>query len=168
MAWSSLQPQTLSLRQRTRARPPQSLTPTCLRPDQIRAANTARTSNEVACPHPPRRFPASAAKTPTSAAVRNPHSRRRWPAGSCMRGFRTPAGTRNPSPIRPLRTARAPLESCQSASRRPQRSPGKSIVDTSSVASGSGGRLPMGSSLPSRISIGKFHGPARPASLGPT
>lgn len=70
--------------------------------------------------------------------------------------------------IRPLRTGRAPLESCQSASRRPQRSPGKSIVDTSSVASGSGGRLPMGSSLPSRISIGKFHGPARPASLGPT
>ena len=38
----------------------------------------------------------------TPAATRNPHSHRLWPAGSCMGGFRTPHGTRNPSPCRPL------------------------------------------------------------------
>ena len=30
-------------------------------------------------------------------------ARRPRPAGSCMRGFRTPDGTRNPSPCRPFR-----------------------------------------------------------------
>lgn len=95
MAGSTHQPQPLRLRQRTHARPRQTLTPTCVHPDQFRAANTARWSNEAACPHPPRRFPPEVAPTPTSAAVRNHHSRRLWPAGSFLGDFRTPAGARN-------------------------------------------------------------------------
>ena len=42
-------------------------------------------------------FQAAFTPSPTPAANRNPHSHRLWPAGSCMRGFRTPDGTRNPS-----------------------------------------------------------------------
>ena len=97
MAGSTHQPQPLRLRQRTHARPRQTLTPTCVHPDQFRAANTARWSNEAACPHPPRRFPPEVAPTPTSAAVRNHHSRRLWPAGSFLGDFRTPPGARNSS-----------------------------------------------------------------------
>jgi hypothetical protein len=103
MPWSSLQPQTPRLRQRTRPRPRQLLTPTWGRPDQFRAANTARRGNEVACPYPPPRFPAAVAPSPTSTAVRNPHSHRLWPAGSFLGDFRTPAGARNSSRIRTFR-----------------------------------------------------------------
>jgi len=56
MAWSSLQPQTVRLRHLTRARLRQSLTPTCVRPDLFRAADTARRSNEATFPHQPRRY----------------------------------------------------------------------------------------------------------------
>ena len=41
---------------------------------------------------------------------RNPHSHQLWPAGSCMRGFRTPAGTRNPSPHRSFRQSEPSTE----------------------------------------------------------
>ncbi len=103
MAWSSLQPQALRLWQRTRARRQQSLTPTWVSPDQFRATNTARRRNEAARPHPPSRFPAPVAPTPTSAADRNPHSRRLCPAGSFLGDFRTPAGARNSSRLRTVR-----------------------------------------------------------------
>lgn len=53
---------------------------------------------EATCPHPFRRFPAALTPAATSTEIRNPHSHRPWPAGSRMRGFRTPYGTRNPSP----------------------------------------------------------------------
>lgn len=112
MVWSRLQPPTLRLRQRIRARSWQSLTPICVRPDKFRAANTALRLNEAAYPYSPPHSPAAAAPTPTSATVRNPHSHRLWPAGSCMRGFRTPAGTRNPSPI-------SAIEISFAASRKP-------------------------------------------------
>ncbi len=111
MAWSNLQPQAPRLRQRTYACPWQSLTPTCVRPDQFRAANTARRHNEAATPHPPPRFPPSVGPSPTSAADQNPHSHRPWPTGSCMRGFRTPAGTRNPSQLQSCRKSRSFTES---------------------------------------------------------
>lgn len=54
---------------------------------------------------------ATVAPTTTSAENRNPHSHQLWPAGSCMRGFRTPAGTRNPSPSRTFRQTLPSAES---------------------------------------------------------
>ena len=98
MAWSRRLPQALNLRQRARSCSVRFPTPPGECPDQYRVDIVARRRNEAACSPPPLRFPAAAAPSPTPVAERNPHSIKMWPAGSCMRGFRTPAGTRNPSP----------------------------------------------------------------------
>ena len=77
-------------------------TPKGSRSSAHRADNHARKRHQAASSHQRHRFPVAVAPSPTSAADRNPHSCHLWPAGSCMRGFRTPVGTRNPSPYRPL------------------------------------------------------------------
>lgn len=103
MAWPNLQPQAPSPRQRTSARPPSISPPIASQRALCRIGRTARRHNEAASSHPTRRFPASVAPSPTSAADPNPHSRRLCPAGSFLGDFRTPAGARNSSQERPVR-----------------------------------------------------------------
>lgn len=55
--------------------------------------------------------------TARSADSQNPIAQRMPTAGSCMRGFRTPDDTRNPSPCRPFAALTAHPKSCRSVRR---------------------------------------------------
>lgn len=116
MAWPNLQPQAPSPRQRTSARPPSISPPIASQRALCRIGRTARRHNEAASSHPTRRFPASVAPSPTSAADPNPHSRRLCPAGSFLGDFRTPAGARNSSRIQTVRFSACSADNCRSAS----------------------------------------------------